>query len=176
MRNFFGKLEIAANVATILVAVLLGSGLTHRYFYPAPISGAQQPNKLQNGSQLQLAGVDWNQSDKTLVLVLSTTCKFCIESTSFYQRLSSARSGRSDLRLFAVLPQTHDESSKYLSAGSILVDGIQNARPSDLQVNGTPTLILVDHEGKVVNSWVGKLPPEKEAEVFSTVFGNSADL
>jgi hypothetical protein len=34
-------------------------------------------------------------------------------------------------------------------------------------VRGTPTLILVDGDGKVADAWVGALPPEKENEVIS---------
>jgi hypothetical protein len=34
-------------------------------------------------------------------------------------------------------------------------------------VNGTPTLIEANSEGVVVDSWRGKLPSDKEAEVLN---------
>jgi rhodanese-related sulfurtransferase len=37
---------------------------------------------------------------------------------------------------------------------------------SNLKVQATPTLILVDSSGRVMASWVGKLSPKREEEVF----------
>jgi len=34
-------------------------------------------------------------------------------------------------------------------------------------VDGTPTLLLVNEKGEISNSWVGKIPKEKEKEVIS---------
>jgi thioredoxin-related protein len=38
-----------------------------------------------------------------------------------------------------------------------------------LGVQGTPTLILVNQDGKVEQSWAGKLPPEQETEVLKRI-------
>jgi len=35
---------------------------------------------------------------------------------------------------------------------------------------------LVDRNGAAVDSWVGKLPPEKEAEVVKRLFGEAAEV
>lgn len=173
MGNLSRKVEFAANVAIIIVAILLGSTLVSKYVLsPSPAGAVRDAPRPQTGSQLEIAGQDWRESEKTLVMVLSNTCRYCIESTAFYQRLAAENKDRGAVRLVAVMPQALEESSDYLKANDISVDGLYHARPADLQVSGTPTLILVDRTGTIIDSWVGKLPPEKENEVFLAAFGN----
>ncbi len=37
----------------------------------------------------------------------------------------------------------------------------------NIQVSGTPTLILTNEKGEIMDFWVGKLTPDKEAEVIN---------
>ena len=173
MRNIPRKIETAANIAIILVALSIGAVIVSRTMFPPATNATTAAKNLPIGFSLPLDGVDWAAIDKTLVMVLSAACKFCIESTPFYQELSKTRQASQTGRLLAVMPQPVEESEKYLKEKRIRVDSLRSVPLSDLQVNGTPTLILVDSSGKVVNSWVGKLPPEKEEEVISAVFGNA---
>ncbi|HZB45105.1 MAG TPA: hypothetical protein VE360_07670, partial [Pyrinomonadaceae bacterium] len=119
------------------------------------------------GSKLSLDGIDWSKSERTVLLALSTKCRFCTESAPFYQRLAQEKEKHDDLGLLAVLPQSIDESQKYLGEHGIKVDAVKQATPGSLNVRGTPTLILVDQTGAVVESWIGKLPPPKEVEVLN---------
>jgi thioredoxin-related protein len=112
-----------------------------------------------------LPDVDWKASDQTLVLVLSTTCHFCTESTPFYKQVIQKRKGRT--RLIAVLPQSVEAGRKYLADLGIAVDDVRQAPPSSLGVQGTPTLLLVNKDGVITSSWRGKLRPEKELEVIA---------
>lgn len=172
MKNISGKVEILSNVVIIVVAILLGTVLISRYLISPPPNGpAAEPSRIQAGTVLPLADVDWSKSSKTLVMVLSTSCRFCTDSIPFYQKLSKQKGTRSDIRLLVLLPQTAEESGRYLSEHGISVDEVRRAQPSEVYAKGTPTLIVVDREGKVIDSWVGKLPPEKEDEVISSVFG-----
>lgn len=43
--------------------------------------------------------------------------------------------------------------------------------PEVLRVNATPTLILVDSDGRVERSWIGLLDPAEQLELFKTAFG-----
>jgi thioredoxin-related protein len=101
-----------------------------------------------------------------LILALSTTCHFCTESGPFYQRIAEERAGA---RLIALLPQSIEESRQYLNKLGIEVSEVRQSPTGALGVTGTPTLILVNNEGAVVNFWVGRLPAEKEAEVLSNL-------
>jgi len=65
------------------------------------------------------------------------------------------------------MPQSTGESLTYLQSQQIKVDAILQSPLAKLQVSGTPTLILADSDGKVIRSWVGKVPLDTEAEIIS---------
>ena len=178
MNGFAKKLEIVANVAIIVLAVLLGGVIVKRYFLTsAPAEGVAPPQSqaaaggpaVKPGTNVQLANYNWGESDNTLVMVLSTTCHFCTESGPFYKRLMEARADKKKLRVVAVFPQGEKEAREYLKGLGVVADEIRTASPMSLGVRGTPTLILTDSKGTAVNTWIGKLPTPKEDEVFKAV-------
>jgi uncharacterized protein (DUF2126 family) len=65
-----------------------------------------------------------------------------------------------------VFPQDNSEGTKYLSNLGVKVDEVEQASFVDLGISGTPTLVLVDSAGKVINKWEGALPPTRESEVI----------
>lgn len=48
----------------------------------------------------------------------------------------------------------------------VKVDDVEQASLGDLGILGTPTLVLVDSTGKVINKWEGALSPTGESEVM----------
>jgi hypothetical protein len=169
MKHLSKKIEMIANLAIILVAMLLTIAIVERYrFVPkAPNTSPVAGVPTQPGTKLSLPGVDWSKSERTLVMVLSTGCHFCSESAPFYQRLAQEKTRRGGIRIVAVLPQDTADVQKYLSEHGVSVDEIKHLSPGEVQVSGTPTLILADRNGSVVATWLGKLPPDKEGEVLS---------
>ena len=104
-----------------------------------------------------------------MLLALSSKCHFCSESAPFYQRLNDEMAQHTGARLIAVFPQEVGEGKQYLSALGVKIEDVRNATLNSIGVNGTPTLIIIDSKGRIEQSWVGKLSPEKEAEVISRV-------
>lgn len=171
--------EILANVAIIVVALLLGVVLVRNQSG----SGAQtrgasaQPRTMASlapGSKLPLAGVNWSENGRTLLLALSSRCHFCTESAEFYQRLAAARAGREDIRLVAVLPQDAGEGGAYLDKLGVKVDEVRQSSLDAVGAAGTPTLVMVDGEGAATEMWIGKLAPDKETEVIDRIRGEHA--
>jgi hypothetical protein len=167
MINIHKKVELIANLAIIVVAILLCAVLINilRPSTPAKSVAAEGP-RITPGIKLSLPGLDWNKGDQTLLMVLSVNCHYCTESTPFYQRLVQQKAEREDIRLVAILPQSTGEAQKYLNDHGVSVDEVRQAVPGAAYANATPTLILVDRTGLVVESWVGKLSTQKEAEVL----------
>jgi thioredoxin-related protein len=166
------KIEIVANIAIIVVATLLCVVLIRNYLTPHPPSTANSivadnQNQLQTGTKLSVQGIDWAKNGQTLLLVLSTTCHFCSESAPFYQRLVKELGG--NMHTVAVLPQSISDSKEYLDKLGVSVDEVKQASLSSINVRGTPTLLLVNGDGVIVNKWVGRLPVDQEAEVLSKV-------
>lgn len=156
-----------ANVAIIVVALLLAVVLTRQYLFPAQgqnPTAQSAPRAPKNGDTIALGGVAWQQNGKTLLLAVSSTCRFCTESAPFYRRLVKERG---DARLIALVPQTVSEGQAYMKSLGVDISDVRQVSFNDLAVSGTPTLILVDGEGKVAGTWIGALKPETENEVLS---------
>lgn len=103
-----------------------------------------------------------------MILALQTSCHFCDESAPFYKHLIEKAKGK-NIKLVAVLPSDIEESKKHLNKLGLTNIDVKQA---SLEV-GTPTLFLVDDKGRIINSWVGKLPPNKETEVVNTLISES---
>jgi hypothetical protein len=156
------RIEVAANVAIIAVALLLGLVLIKNYLIvKQPENPAVRATK---NAEISLPGVNWSKNSQTLVLAVSSTCHFCTESAPFYRQLAEAHSRT---RLIAVLPQSSEEGKLYLEGLGVAVDEIKQTPLSSINVSGTPTLILVNNEGVITDTWVGKLQAAQEAEVLS---------
>jgi hypothetical protein len=107
-------------------------------------------------------------SRRTVVLALSTYCRYCTASADFYKRLQVLANERA-IAIVAVLPQPADEGKSYLERLGIPISVVKHASLDTLHVSATPTLMLVDSEGQITDSWVGRLPPSLEAEVISKI-------
>jgi hypothetical protein len=152
--------EIAANVAIIVVAVVIVIVFVRNYFSASKTS----PPTIAAGARLTGQPVNWHDSPKNVVLVLSTTCHFCKESSGFYRKL--VEDCRNHARTVAFFPQTPQEAQAYLKAEDVQVDEIKHADFHLLEIGGTPTLLLVDNKGIVQKVWLGKLSEAKEKEVL----------
>lgn len=165
------KIETTANVATIIVAVLLSAVLIKLYMLPsraaskAPVVSVPE---VRRGKNLDghLLDVDWKKNHRTLVLAISTTCHYCNESVPFFRTLGPA--GK-DVRMVAVLPQPVNEARQYLSNAEVHVDDVRQVPLTTLGVRGTPTLLLVNDSGVVTDVWVGKLEPDQQTQVLAAL-------
>ena len=160
------RVEFLANLAIIVAAVLLSFVLIKSYLLPDQSKSGSLEMRIPVGSKISLPGVDWSGNKQTLLVVLQKGCHFCSESAPFYQRLVRETAQRGNLHLVAVLPQTVDESKKYLSDLGVPIEDIKQAPLDSVGVGGTPTLILVDNQGVILNAWVGKLSADNEAGVL----------
>lgn len=159
------SIEVVANIAIIVVAVLLATSLVRNYWISAPPS---IPREISQPSSISLTAldVDWNRNGQTLILAISSTCHFCSESAPFYKTLAS---NKGDTRIVAVLPESVEEGRKYLSKLGVAVDDVKQVPLNEIGVSGTPSLVLVDNSGVVKNLWLGKLSVEKERIVLDAV-------
>jgi len=118
------------------------------------------------GQRVPLQNIDWAKNKKTLVMYVSSKCRYCTESGPFYQRLVDEK-GPSNVKFVAVMPQTVEEGREYLSNLGVKIGDIYQTPLQSIGVKSTPTLLLVNESGVVTDSWVGKLQPEREQEVVS---------
>jgi thioredoxin-related protein len=122
------------------------------------------------GTLISLREVDFAQTESSLIMALSTHCHFCAESIPFYKRVLDRNQELSKFHTVAVFTQDSDEPAPYLRDKGLEVNEIVTADLDALHTTGTPTLILVDRNGAVIRSWIGKLTPNAESEVMSQLF------
>ncbi|HMH43706.1 MAG TPA: hypothetical protein VK557_09500 [Pyrinomonadaceae bacterium] len=166
MSRLVRKIEVVANVGIIVVAIVVCIAAV-RYFRTKGSGSHTSAQSIAAGTKIDLPNENWATNQKTLLLALSTQCKYCSASAEFYQRLIKTASPNT--KLVAVLPQPREESQQYLTALKLMINDIQQTSPASLGVRATPTLILVNSAGMVTNSWVGQLSHDKEEEVLTAV-------
>jgi hypothetical protein len=162
------RLEVVTNIIVILVAVAIGSVyLKDRFAAPSP-----QADEVKAGDKLvSLKGWDWGAQDRTLVLVLRKGCHFCEDSAPFYQRLVAQQQAGSKTAIVAVFPDSDDVAKEVVQTEGLAIPAVAGVPLERLKVSGTPTVLLVDRSGKVLNAWDGMLSPRQELEVMRTATG-----
>ncbi|HLG17506.1 MAG TPA: hypothetical protein VJH03_23885 [Blastocatellia bacterium] len=166
------RVELFANIAIIALAVIAGFVLIRNHLLERtlPPQAARRPDPPvipPAGTKIFLPGVSWDQSERTLLLVLSTDCRFCAESADFYRRLAQETAASPSTRLMAVFSQDTEGARKYLSKLDVPVNDVKQSPLSSVGVRGTPSLLLVDNSGAVTESWFGRLSAAKETEVLN---------
>jgi peroxiredoxin len=163
--KIYQKVELITNIAIILVAILFGYFLIQKFLFPGQNQPAP-PKEIAKGTKISLPEVNWQSNQKTLLLVMQKGCHFCTESMPFYKTLISKASEKG-VKVIAVLPNSFEESNQYLKENGIQLQEVRQTPLKSVNVSGTPTLMLLNDQGEVSNSWVGKLFPEQEQEVIN---------
>jgi len=159
------KIEVAANIAVILLAVVIGYVfLRDRFATPGP-----GPNEVKVGDQLPgLLTYNWKAHERTLVLALRSGCHFCDESMPFYRRLAKLeQSDQIDAHLVAIFPDDPAAVRQVVETQQLAIEVVPGFALDQVRVHGTPTLMLVDEQGRVSKVWIGELPAAGEAEVIA---------
>lgn len=169
MNKLSKRIKLAVNVAIILVLLLIGLAIAKNYLLSPRSAHPTRDYRVPTGKKVSVPGIDWEQNGQTLLLVLQEGCPYCTESAHFYQQLAQEEDAKGGVRLVAVLPQEISESKQYLSTLNVPIYEVRQSELEPLGVQGTPTLILVNGKGEVMESWAGKLPAAKESEVLRRI-------
>jgi peroxiredoxin len=157
------SLSSATNIALIAASTaVVATSSVDIYLRLHPLAPAASTparparSAFQSGGKAPIVpGVDYASADRTLVLFLSTHCHFCEESLPFYRDLSTKLSEKKTGHIVAVFPQTPAEVRAFKEKQNLEIDSVADAQLGDYGVSGTPTLLLVGRDGKVLKSWVG---------------------
>lgn len=163
------KVEAIANVTVILMALAVGCAVLTRY-----VESSRPPRMVATGDHLaRLPGLDWNQHRRTLLLVLNTGCHFCQDSVPFYQQLAQAQHlDPVALEVVAVFPNEAGMVREFTAHEGLTIRSVPEVRLENLRVNATPTLLLVNNEGRVERLWVGILTSRQEIDLLKLASGS----
>lgn len=164
MNRMHRRLETIANGLIILVAVVTISLFVRQYVVERKTPSLQKPAV---GSRLMIEGINWAENGKTVILTLSSRCRFCALSAPFYRHLVEISRETGAMKIVAIFPHSVEEGQTFLSSLGVEVDDIRTVDLSIVGASATPTLILVNDKGIIVDSRVGMLSPETEAEILA---------
>jgi thioredoxin-related protein len=146
------KVELAANIVIILVVLLLGgSYLKARLVH--------HDEDLVVGSKVDSpSGYSWREHNQTLLVAVRKGCAFCERSYPFYRQLEALEhDSHLKAHILMVMPDDPSSGAALLSAQGIKSQSITNISLSSIKISGTPTLLLVDANGRLLQRWVGEL-------------------
>jgi hypothetical protein len=162
-------LDVTTNVVVVLFAVVAIGVLVKNYFAPQRLKTSVAVRK---GSVFpKIAGVDYQHFSRTLILALNVDCRYCTRSVPFYNSLDEGRqenAGQFNI-VAAFINKDAGLVKSYTEEKQLSVQAIAGVDLDKLGVYTTPTLILVDNAGTVLDSWTGELRTDGEREVFDAL-------
>ena len=167
--NIKSYLEVATNVAVLLVAIAVLVSLGYSFYQSRTTTRTrtQSETVLRKGAVLdQVRGVDFQTAPKTLLLLLNTDCRYCAESSDFYNILATSSTvvdGKTNI--IALFPNGENQIREYQQQQRLSFRALSSPEFSLLRRTGTPTLILTNPNRQIIDFWIGKLSSEAEQEV-----------
>jgi hypothetical protein len=158
------KVAVAANVAIIITCTLL-VGMVAITRGPQLLGSTPAPF-YQVGDVFDEAGPE-SRGRNTLVVVVRSNCVPCRESLAFHRTLAGALKAAGTANIVAVSPEPEATVSAYLVDNQVPHTAVKSV--PRVRVRSTPSLFWLDANGVIKESWVGRLPPEREAQVFRTL-------
>lgn len=153
------------NIVIVLVALVLSGLLVRKFFFERSAPG---PNyQLTTDAKLRIDGINWADSDRTVLLALSKECKYCSGSAEFYRRLAAGIASQNNMRLLAVFSEKESEAEAYLKRLEVPIRELRYVSFSSLGIKSVPTMAIVNRNGIVTYMHVGKLPPLEEKGLMS---------
>jgi rhodanese-related sulfurtransferase len=153
------------NIAILLVALVLSGLLVRKFFFHR--SSETPTYQLTTNAKLRINGINWADSDRTVLLALSKECKYCAGSAEFYRRLAAGIANQTNTSLVAVFSEKDSEAEAYLKRLDVPIRELRYVSLASLGIKSVPTLAIVDRNGVVTYMWVGKLPPLQEKGLMS---------
>lgn len=168
--QFRHALESVTNASVLLACVVVIVVLVRGPFSLRLRSSRAIPEELLEGEAFpKRSELHLDTTRGTLVLALSTTCRFCAESVPFYQHLLQSANNTLALPIRAVFPNSESDVNDFAKkvGANLYAASAQDFR--SLHISGTPTIVLIDSSGKVRRIWKGVLSKDQENEILEVV-------
>ena len=156
------RLETIAN----LVIIVAGLAVSTAYVRPLLTTPPTKANTVQTYAP----GDRIRQNDKlsfsgsTFLLFSKSGCKFCDASMPLYKELISRGA-----RLIAIAGEDVETNRSYLAQHGVKPETIVNLKDSGLRFEATPSLVLVNSDGRVLKTWWGKQDDKMEREIIGSI-------
>ncbi len=152
------------NISILLVAVVLATVLVKKFVFQP----TQNPEyRIAANATLSIHGINWADSDRTVLIALAKECKYCSDSAEFYRRLTAGIASQSNTRLIAVFSEKESQAEEYLKQLQVPIRELRYLSLQSLGIRSVPTVAILDPNGVVTDMWLGKLSPLEEKALMS---------
>lgn len=129
---------------------------------PAPL-----PPAYVSGQHVDVPAAWYDSSPKTLIIFGRASCVACEKAQPFLKGLVTRLNGRA-AAVFAHPSGADADDIAFAKSIGITSDRIVRVDAS-LRVRATPTLLLVDQTGTVLEAWEGAGPPERQSAILKAI-------
>ena len=166
-RRFWVLLDRASSIAIVVTCgLLLWSTLVAKT--PSHSASSQAADGPTIGRKLELPATLSEKKRAVVLVAVKPGCRFCSASSAFYQHLEEVLTAQQS-PLLAVAVDTHvptDAGVDYVTQSLGLKTSPVALDFARAGLRGTPTLVMLDQQGIVLQRWIGQLPPAEEAKVL----------
>lgn len=99
-------------------------------------------------------------------MAISSVCHYCISSSPFYSKITHSAHVAP---IVVVMPQGEQDAQAFLRQHAITPRSVVSASLASINVNATPTLLLVSPSGMVTKEWVGELTNTQQQDVIESL-------
>jgi peroxiredoxin len=170
-----GSQDHAISRASVVASfsLVLGLAITVGYVAWPRLVGALGVSPTANapayvaGQTMDVPAQWYGNAPFTLVVFARASCGACEKAQPFLAELVRHLQDRSDV-VMAGPSDTHAEDVQYARSIGISDDRVQIV-PASARVRATPTLVLVNREGQILQAWEGVGSSDHQAEIVKAV-------
>lgn len=100
-----------------------------------------------------------------MLLFLQSDCQYCTKGANFYSDIVEETADKFDVKVLAVSSEKDARFQTYLREIGLENIETRQANFTEVGIEGTPTLAIIDKNGIVQNVWKGTLSPKEQSEV-----------
>jgi thiol-disulfide isomerase/thioredoxin len=156
--------EIASKILILSAFVIVVAVIVEQKYF----SSATRGGGPSVGAKISIPSEYFHPGQRSVILVLQTTCPYCHASMPFYKGLLDRSRGK-DINYVAFFPQAKELAAEQLDKYGIKGVTVDQTDIWSFRISGTPALLITNDEGVIEHSWVGKLTPDQELEVVKAL-------
>jgi peroxiredoxin len=173
--RLLNRLAVGTSITLLVIfAVTLGTLAWPRLMGAVGVAPPAPEPAYRAGATIDTP-VEWYQgASHTLLLFARASCTACRAAQPFFKRLIDDIGATARVVLVTSAGEA-DEDARYARELGLESQAIRTAIPG-LNVRVTPTLVLVDRQGTIIQAWEGVGPAEKQTEITASLTSQLASL
>jgi peroxiredoxin len=128
---------------------------------------AAAPVVYAAGDRVDVPASWYQQADHTLIVFARASCTACERAQPFLKDVVAHMNGKG-LAVMAHPDGAPDDDRKFAQSLGVSDDHVFLTTPG-LRVRATPTMVLVDRQGKVIGAWEGTGKADRQAAILKVV-------